>query len=323
MTATAASSAIRVRDLRKTFRLGFASHRRLEALRGISLEVQPGQVFGFLGPNGAGKTTTIKIIAGLIFPTKGSVEILGSLPNRAEARRRFGYLPENPSFHDHLTGRELLRLSAQLVDLDPRQTSRRIDAMLELTKLPNAGDIQTRRYSKGMAQRLGIAQALLHDPELVIFDEPMSGLDPVGRRDVKELILNLRAQGKTVFFSTHIISDVEEICDHVAILIAGKVVREGRVVDLIGSGAREYEVVATGVPDALRATRAPAHVADNGAMKFLVSDEAEARRLIESLWASGARLLSLNVRKYGLEELFLSEVGQRFVGGQVQGDFKP
>lgn len=323
MTATAASSAIQVRNLRKTFPLGFFSLRRLEALRGISLEVQTGQIFGFLGPNGAGKTTTIKTIAGLIFPTQGSVEILGSPPDRSDTRQRFGYLPENPSFHDHLTGREILRLSANLVDLDARHISRRIDAMLELTKLSNAGDIQTRRYSKGMAQRLGIAQALLHNPELVILDEPMSGLDPVGRRDVKELILNLRTQGRTVFFSTHIISDVEEICDQVAILIAGRVVREGRVEDLVGSGTREYEVVATGVPEAMRAERAPAHVAANGATEYRVPDEAEARRLIEHLWASGARLLSLNVRKYGLEELFLSEVGQRPVGGRVQGDSTP
>lgn len=323
MTPSNNSFAIRIRSLQKTFRLGFASRRRLDALRGISFDVQPGQVFGFLGPNGAGKTTTIKTIAGLIFPTQGTVEVLGSPPNCAEIRQRFGYLPENPSFHDHLTGREILRLSANLIDLEPRLAPRRIDDMLELTKLSSASDIQTRRYSKGMAQRLGIAQALLHDPELVILDEPMSGLDPVGRRDVRELIVKLRSQGKTIFFSTHIISDVEEICDFIAILVEGRIVREGRLDELLDSGSREYEVVASRVPEALRHEKRMTDIANIGATKFLVPNEAEAHRLIESLCAAGARLISFNVRSHGLEELFLSEVGQRSVGGLIREDLNP
>ncbi len=308
---------VSVAGLHKTFRLGFLGRRRIEALKGVDFEVARGMIFGFLGPNGAGKSTTLKILTGLLAPSGGTAMLFGQVPDTQSVRRRYGYLPENPSFHENLTGREILRVMASLLGLDASTASRRTREVLSVAGLDRAADVQVRRYSKGMVQRLGIAQALLHDPELAILDEPMSGLDPVGRREVKELMLDLRARGRTVFFSTHIISDVEELCDQVVILVGGRVTRQGAVRDLIGQGPKQYEVVASGLPTQLPV--APARVMGDR-QAFLVPDEEAARRLIEQLWAAGARVHALSVRSYNLEELFLSEVGKGPVGAAVQLD---
>jgi ABC-2 type transport system ATP-binding protein len=311
-------AAIEVEDLRKTFHLGFFGGRRIDALSGISLQVRPSQVFGFLGPNGAGKTTTIKTVAGLIFPSSGTVRVFGGAPSDVRGRARLGYLPENPAFHDHLTGREALRFLGALSGLSAAGASQRAKEVLELTGLTGAADVQVRRYSKGMAQRLGIAQALLHQPELVILDEPMSGLDPVGRREVKEVIRGLRAQGRTVFFSTHIIADVEEICDEVAILLGGRVVRSGQVEALMADSARQYKVVAVNVPANYRDFE-PYHRTSERDV-FLVPDEAKVRSLLESLWAAGARVHSVDVHRHSLEDLFLAEVRKGPMKGRVAFD---
>lgn len=315
---SAPDCVIAVSELRKTFQIGFARRRKLEALQGIDFDVARGEIFGFLGPNGAGKSTTIKLLAGLLFPSAGEVRVLGGAPADIEVRKRYGYLPETPSFPDYLTGREILGFLGSLVGLDRASARRRAGEMLERTGLSRAGDLQIRRYSKGMVQRLGIAQSLLHQPELVILDEPMSGLDPIGRREVKDIILELRKAGRTVFFSTHIIADVEEICDRVAILLRGKVARTGAVGELIGAGPRQYEIHASGVPPGFTGGVAHQRLPDHEV--FLVNDEPGARALVERLWAAGSRIQSLNVRRYSLEDLFLSEVGKGPVGGQVTFD---
>ena len=199
------------------------------ALHGLDLTVQPGEVFGFLGPNGAGKTTTIKILLGLVHPTSGEARLLGQPAGHAEVRRRVGYLPENFRFHDWLTGAALLEFHARLAGLSATRRRERIPEVLELVGLAGRGDDRIRNYSKGMTQRIGLAQAIIHEPDLVLLDEPTSALDPVGRREVRQLIRSLRAQGMTVFLNSHLLSEVEMVCDRVAIVDQGRVVRSGRL----------------------------------------------------------------------------------------------
>ncbi|MDA4132474.1 MAG: ABC transporter ATP-binding protein, partial [Thaumarchaeota archaeon] len=282
--------------------------RVAHVLRGIDLTVPTRSCFGFLGPNGAGKTTTIKTIMGLIFPTNGSVLLLGKPPTSAATRVNVGYLPENPSFHDHLTGREALRFSCALLKMPKSTHAERTEAVLDLVKIRYAGDLQVRRYSKGMTQRLGIAQALLHNPELVILDEPMSGLDPLGRRDVKDLIVQLHSKGHTVFFSTHIISDVEEICDHVAIVVGGKVTRAGPVAEMLAKEQQDYEIVARKVPADFPNT---GELRGREVTTFVRQNEALTQELVKSLWAAGAEVLSMTMRRSGLETVFLGEVAKQ------------
>jgi ABC-2 type transport system ATP-binding protein len=300
--------AIRVSGLRKVFKLGFQVGRTAEVLKGVDLHVPLRSCYGFLGPNGAGKTTTIKTIMGLIEPTAGAISLLGKSPTDAVTRSRVGFLPENPSFHDHLTGREALGFASDLLGIPHSKRAGRVEEVLEIVKIRYAGDLQVRRYSKGMTQRLGIAQAFLHDPELIILDEPMSGLDPLGRRDIKDLILSLHRQGRTVFFSTHIIADVEEICDQVAIVVGGRITRSGPVAEMLGGEDREFEVVARKVP--------PDFVGLDGqagqeVVTLRRNSEAAARTLVESLWNCGAQVLSMNTRRLGLEAVFLEEVAKQ------------
>jgi ABC-2 type transport system ATP-binding protein len=211
--------SVRVEDLTKHYKKGLKE--KIIALEGLNLEIRKGEIFGFVGPNGAGKSTTIKIIMNLLFPTRGRVEILGKDSRLPQAREHLGYLPENPSFYDHLTGEEFLYFAGRLVGMKGMDMKGRIHEFLELVGLEQAGKMVIRKYSKGMAQRLGIAQALVGTPQIIIMDEPMSGLDPLGRGEVSQLILNLKNAGKTVFFSSHILHDVETICDRVGILVKG------------------------------------------------------------------------------------------------------
>jgi ABC-2 type transport system ATP-binding protein len=217
---------IRVGDLHKTVRVGFRG-RRVEILRGVDFQVDGGEVFGLLGPNGAGKTTTVKVILGLMRPTSGTASI------GVDGLRNVGYLPENPYFYDYLTGHEFLGFCARLFGLDPDVRAERVPSLLEEVGLDEAADTQLRKYSKGMLQRIGIAQALVNDPELLLLDEPMTGLDPIGRVEVKRIIERLHERGKTVLFNSHILSDVHELCSHIAIMREGRVIWRGEVAEAL------------------------------------------------------------------------------------------
>jgi ABC-2 type transport system ATP-binding protein len=234
---------VQIDQLRKVFKVGFWG-RRVTAVDGVSLEVQRGEVFGFLGPNGAGKTTTIKILMGLIYPSGGRATLFGQSIGDPSAKAKVGFLPESPYFYDYLTSREFLRFYGHLFGLLGTALEKRIDELLELVGMTHARDLQLRKFSKGMLQRVGIAQALINDPELVILDEPMSGLDPIGRKEVRDLILRLKESGKTVMFSSHILHDAELLCDRVAMIMKGKLVACGHVSELIaGDSTHEVEMV--------------------------------------------------------------------------------
>ncbi len=245
--AADASPVVRIESIVKEVRPGFGL-RAVRILDGISLSVQRGEIFGFVGPNGAGKTTTLKILMGLIQATSGRAEILGSDVRECDFRKHVGFLPENPYFYDFLTGREILAFYAKLSGVGRSGRDERVQTLLEWVGLCEAADARLRTYSKGMLQRVGIAQALVHDPDVIFLDEPMSGLDPIGRMEIRNLILRLRSEGKTVFMNTHILSDVEMVCDRVAVIVHGRIRYDGRIEDLMGEGRHETELVVAGIP---------------------------------------------------------------------------
>src|SRR6202166_5116701 len=253
--------AIEILGLEKTFLGGFWRKRPKCALSPLRLTVEDGEIFGFLGPNGAGKTTTLKLLMGLVFPTSGSARLLGRDWTDPEVKAQIGFLPEQPYFYDHLTAHELLNYYAQLSGVAAKERSRRVESTLQRVGLPDVKGVQLRKFSKGMLQRVGIAQAILHDPKLVFFDEPMSGLDPMGRREVRDLMEELKRQGKTVFFSTHILSDAEALCDRVAIIHKGELRGVGRVEDLTSSIQGKVEIIwqGTQVPAAIKAMTSELH----------------------------------------------------------------
>jgi ABC-2 type transport system ATP-binding protein len=298
--------------LTKTIKANWPWEPPIQVLRGVSFSVTQGEIFGFLGPNGAGKTTTLKILLGLIRQTSGRVEVLGSPAGDVEAHRRIGFLPESPYFYDYLTADEFLRFYGRLAGMGGAKLTQRITSLLETLGLKEARARQLRKFSKGMLQRIALAQALIHDPELVIFDEPMSGLDPLGRKEVRDLLLHLREQGKTVFFSTHIIPDVETICDRVAVIVKGEVVAAGRVNELAGhQRTRSVEVVCEGLEskklDPIQGLIS--RVVDRGNQCLIVLPEPE--RLDEAITAirsGGGRLISVTPQKGSLEELFVQQV---------------
>ena len=241
--------AIETIELTKDYAVGFWRKRPRRALDGLSLQVEAGEVFGFLGPNGAGKTTTLKLLLQLVFPTSGEARILGRPPGDLAAKRRLGYLPENPYFYDYLTAEELLTYFGGLFGSAPPTGVAASSALLDEVGIGRERRDQLRKFSKGMLQRVGIAQALLNEPDLVILDEPMSGLDPLGRRDVRALILQLRDRGCTVFFSSHVLSDAEALCSRVAILAKGRLVASGRLSDMLAFGVRGWELVVADMRD--------------------------------------------------------------------------
>lgn len=245
MTASP-ETVLRFCDLRKTFRQGIAQ-REVQAVRGIDLEVYGGEIFGFLGPNGAGKTTSMKIAMGLISASTGHVELFGADINQLSVRHRIGYLPEHPYFYTYLTAFEILDFYGSLFGLGRQERRARIERLLELVGLQDARNRRLRGFSKGMLQRVGIAQALINDPDLVVLDEPLSGLDPIGRREVRSIIVSLREQGKTVFFSSHILHDIETICDRVGIISGGRLVRLGPLDELLGGAGEQVVIFATGL----------------------------------------------------------------------------
>ena len=305
---------LRTESLSKTFRVGFWG-RQVTALEGLDLGVRRGEVFGFLGPNGAGKTTTLKLLMGLIYPTSGNAWILNRAIGDVHVKHQVGFLPEAPYFYDYLTGEEFLRFYGQLFGLGGHRLSERITQLLGIVGLSEARDLQLRRFSKGMLQRIGIAQALINDPHLVILDEPMSGLDPVGRKEIRDLILSLREQGKTVFFSSHILHDAEVLCDRVGILLKGRLVALGKVTELIGAAStRSIEIVVEGLDgEGLAYLREIAQtVLPQGERTFaILRGQEQVEEILDLIRQRKASLISLTPQKSSLEDLFMREVQQQ------------
>jgi ABC-2 type transport system ATP-binding protein len=300
--------AIEIQDLAKTYLVGFWRKRPKVALRPLNLTVQEGEVFGFLGPNGAGKTTTLKLLMGLVSPTSGTARILGMELGNPRVHAQIGFLPEQPYFYDHLTGRELLTYYAQLSGIRGKERSSRVNAMLTRMGLEGSADVQLRKFSKGMLQRVGLAQAVLHDPKVVFLDEPMSGLDPMGRRDVRELIQELRSEGKTVFFSTHILSDAEALCDRVAVIHQGELTGAGAVADLTSRSKGTVEIVfcAPKVPAALQPICAETRV--SGEMVNAVISQEQQDTVLDILRRERIRLISLTQVRASLEEFYVEQL---------------
>jgi ABC-2 type transport system ATP-binding protein len=304
-----ADSLIEVHQLRKVFRHGFWL-KRVEAVRGISFQVERGRIFGFLGPNGAGKTTTIKMLTGLIHPTGGSASVFGEAIPSPRAMRKVGFMPENPYVYPFLTPSEFVEMCGRLSGLRGKSVRDRTRRVLEQVGIAYAADRPVRRLSKGMLQRTGLAAALVADPELLILDEPMSGLDPVGRKEVRDLILEEQRAGRTIFFSTHILSDVETLCDHVAILRSGRIVVSGRLSDLLRGEVRRTDVVLVAAAEELElAFRSDGHAVRRVGDRLVVEVEGEAgvSALLARALDAGARVVEVTPRHETLEELFVRE----------------
>jgi len=300
-------SAIKTSGLGMVYNPGLFAHRKV-GLQDLDLTVPRGSIFGYLGQNGAGKTTTIKILAGLQFATSGQAWIFGHDVQDSRARRDLGFMPENPYFYEYLTGAETLHFFGQLSGLDRATRSRRTQELLAQFGLGSAGHVPLREYSKGMRQRLGLAQAILHQPPLVILDEPMTGLDPLGRRDVRNVILSLRDAGQTVFFSSHILSDVEDICDRVCVINKGRAVAEGPIHALLTGKVLEVSLAASGIPAqgvpelqglALRCWH------DGALFHVLVDSEEKAQSAKAALEKAGGTLRVIQPHKESLEEYFV------------------
>jgi ABC-2 type transport system ATP-binding protein len=316
-------SALATDGLTKDYTIGFWRNRTYRALDRLTLTVDPGEVFGFLGPNGAGKTTTLKLLMQLVFPTSGRAEILGRPLGDLAVKRRIGYLPENPYFYDYLTAEELLAYFAALFGYPRAECRARATRLLDQVGIAGERTLQLRKFSKGMLQRVGIAQALINDPDLVIFDEPMSGLDPLGRRDVRALILGLRDRGCTVFFSSHVLSDAEALCNRVAILAKGRLLATGRLADMQAFRASGWELVVAGLRDGAIAALGPlvrrsVRIGEDRYMLELPLDPPP-DRLLGDLTASGAHLVSLNPIRETLEDFFVAQVTSADVVGARRG----
>lgn len=307
---------LEIENLSKTYKVGFR-RRELVAVKSLSLSVEAGEVFGFLGPNGAGKSTTIKILMGLIFPTSGCARVFGKAVPAPASRERMGFLPEHPYFHDYLTPTELLQLAGRLCGMSRADIAQRSAYLLDLVGMEAAKDMPLRRFSKGMLQRIGIAQALINDPALVVLDEPMSGLDPIGRKDVREIIFRLREEGKTVFFSTHILSDVEAICDRVGLMLGGELRDIGRLDALLSANTRAVDVVAASVPQTLisQINEMAVRAMPKGDATALTFDTEEAAdRAIALLASAGVRIVSVNRHRETLEDLFVRRANETGAG---------
>jgi len=301
-------AAIEILGLEKTYAVGFWRKQQKCALKPLQLSVEEGEIFGFLGPNGAGKTTTLKLLMGLARPTAGSARILGMEMDDPRVKAQIGFLPEQPYFYDYLTARELLTYYAHLSSVPASEISRKVSAMLERVGLADAPDVQLRKFSKGMLQRVGIAQAILHDPKVVFLDEPMSGLDPMGRREVRDLIEQLKRDGKTVFFSTHILSDAETLCDRVAILHLGQLRNVGVVSELTAGVRGKVELAwhGTMVPAEMKSLGAECHESGDTVRAVLPEEKQDAA--IEALRRERLRLISVTPLRASLEDYFVQQL---------------
>jgi ABC-2 type transport system ATP-binding protein len=303
-------AAIEILDLEKSYLVGFWRKRLKLALRPLRLTIEEGEVFGFLGPNGAGKTTTLKLLMGLVFPTAGRARILGMDMDDPRVKSQIGFLPEQPYFYDHLSARELLNYYGQLSGVPAKGRSARVEQMLARVGLSETAGMQLRKFSKGMLQRVGLAQAILHDPRLVFLDEPMSGLDPMGRREVRDLIQQLRHEGKTVFFSTHILSDAEALCDRVGVIHQGELRGVGAIAELTSGTQGKIEIIfyaqAQRVPAGLTSLGAEARV--SGDMVNAVLPEEQQDAALEVLRRERLKLISLTPVRRSLEEYYIQKL---------------
>jgi ABC-2 type transport system ATP-binding protein len=308
---------IEIENLTKDYETGFWKKKKVRALDNLNLRVAPGQIFGFLGGNGAGKTTTIKILMSLIFPTEGRARILGEDISSVRMRARIGYCPENPYFYDYLKASELMNYFGELFGFDAATRKRKTEELLTRVGLDEKDwNKQLRKFSKGMLQRVGLAQALINDPEIVFLDEPMSGLDPIGRREVRELIADLRAKGTTVFMSTHILSDIEALCDRVAILRKGKLAATGRLDDLLAESGENQgfeinlkNVSANELIEKVNGIGGANVFAKPNGANVHVLDETDVERILTISKTLGGKLVSVQPVKQSLEELFVKETG--------------
>lgn len=299
---------LKVDNLIKDYKTGFLKKNNL-VLKGVSFEVDEGEIFGFVGPNGAGKTTTFKSILGLVTVTDGSIKIMDKSAQDLKVKQNIGYLPENPYFYDYLTGEELLCYMGDLHGLDKSIQRQRIEELLEKVEMSHAGNVQLRKYSKGMLQRIGIAQALINDPEFIILDEPMSGLDPLGRREVKDIILEEKRKGKTILLSSHMLADVESLCDRVGIIMDGVVIKIGKISELLEDIHSDYELYVgnldANVKDCVRDINIT--VEERGDFLVFTFDENVKNRVIQAVAGSGADIISLNPLRKSLEGFFVEE----------------
>jgi ABC-2 type transport system ATP-binding protein len=298
---------LKTENLTKTFRRNWR-RGKFTALDNLSIEVEEGEIFGFLGPNGAGKTTTIKILLRLLKPTSGNAYILDTDLHDSPTRLRVGYMPENPYFYRFLTGEEFLKFYARLNRIIPSERTRRIDELLELVGMKHARTVPLKEYSKGMTQRIGLAQALMHDPKLVLLDEPMTGLDPIGRKEIRDLIYRMKDQGRTIFFCSHILSDVQDICSRVAILHHGKLLKCGYMDDLLGTEKNkvrlELRLPQTVTP---QETQLDGEF-HNGLFKTVIPNTAEANLKLDEWRAKGIKIVSLIPERKSLEDLFVETI---------------
>lgn len=300
--------AIEIKGLQKSYSVGFWRKAEKWGLKSLTLNIEEGEVFGYLGPNGAGKTTTLKLLMGLIYPTGGSAKILGMDIWDPRVKKSIGFLPEQPYFYDYLTASELLNYYAQLSGVSDAELKRRVPAMLERVGVADAANTQLRKFSKGMLQRVGIAQAIIHDPKILFLDEPMSGLDPVGRREVRDLIQSLHDEGKTIFFSTHILSDAEALCHRVAVLNQGELRGVGVVADLVADSKKEFEVMWEGNARLAALDSLGADCRQTGAVARVVVEEKNLNAVMDALRSANARLISVTPVRGTLEEYFLEHV---------------
>jgi ABC-2 type transport system ATP-binding protein len=304
------SKPLEIQDLSKAYRTGHIIRGRRPALKGLTLSVEKGEVFGFLGPNGSGKTTTLKVLVGLLRPDSGTARILGHPLDSMAWRYRVGYLPEHPYLYDYLTVSEYLDYAGRLFGMPRGRRDERRRELLDQVGLRKAARTALRRCSKGMVQRAALAQSLVNDPELVLLDEPMSGLDPLGRRMVRDLILELKAAGKTVFFSTHILSDAEALCDRVAVLRSGELVASGALDQILALDVSHVEVLVAGVEADALGVEGVVASGRSGERQRLEVQERALGRLIRAVEEAGGRILSVQPARQSLEDYFFREMGE-------------
>jgi len=303
-------TVLRIENLHKTFRTGFIPKGK-KILNGISLDIKGGEIFGYLGPNGAGKTTTLKCVLGLIFPDKGKIEIFGYSNLSVKAKEKIGFLPENPYFYDYLTATEFLGFYSDLTLVKKEEKPAKVETLLKLVGLEHAAGLQLRKYSRGMLQRIGLAQALVNDPSLVFLDEPLGGLDPLGRKEIRDVIIRLKEEGKTVFLSSHILQDIEMICDRVAILVEGQIINQGALQDLISETVSVTEITISGMQATDCEGLGECYSAQEGRILLKVFEEDKIPDVLQLVQAKKGKIHSLIPRTETLEDLFVGAVKQK------------